>query len=85
MFWNDISPAVQEATDRLGRENYEAGIRYRPKPWLIAEKAAEQGLEFSFPFGAVYSISKDGKVVYESLDPEAALRWLATRKGAIHD
>ena len=77
---NDLSPQVVEAVQRLGRENYEANRRYRPKPWTIADEAQAQGLDFSFPLDAVYSIELDGKVIYESLDPEATMAWLAKRR-----
>ena len=76
----DISPAVQEAVTRLGRESYLAGRRYRPVPGMMATAATEAGLLFSFDLGCIYCfLLPSGEKLFESLDPEAAAAWIKGR------
>ena len=50
----NISPAVQEAVTRLGRENFLANRRFRPIPGMMAADASEAGLLFTFELGCIY-------------------------------
>lgn len=76
----DISPAVQEAVTRLGRESYLAGRRYRPVPGTMAAAASEAGLLFIFELGCIYCfLLPSGEKLFESLDPEAAAAWIKGR------
>ena len=76
----DISPAVQEAVTRLGRESYLAGRRYRPVPGTMAAAASEAGLLFTFELGCIYCfLLPSGEKLFESLDPEAAAAWIKAR------
>lgn len=76
----DLSPAVQEAVIRLGRENFLANRRYRPVPGTMAAAAGEAGLLFSFDLGCIYCfLLPSGDKLFESLDPEAAAAWIKAR------
>lgn len=76
----DLSPAVQEAVARLGRENFLAGRRYRPVPGTMAAAASEAGLLFTFELGCIYCfLLPSGEKLFASLDPEAAAAWIKVR------
>lgn len=80
LYPTDLSPAVQEAVIRLGRESYLAGRRYRPVPGMMAAAASEAGLSFSFELGCIYCFRlSSGEKLFESLDPEVAANWIQAR------
>ena len=76
----DLSPAVQEAVTRLGRENFTANRRFRPIPGTMAAAASKAGLLFTFELGCIYCfLLPSGEKLFESLDPEAAAAWIKGR------